>query len=493
MTATDVTTSIRGVAGGVRPWEWWALAGLVAAFAVGAGWVASEPTPLGHDESVYALWARHWLEGTPGTGVSDHRAPGLPVLLAIVRAAGFAGEGALRAVGVMAGVATVAATWALGRLVAGAVPGVLAAGLVASSPRMVEESARALTDVPATALVVALAAVLWWQLQRAEGPSWWLLAAAPLAAGAFYLRYAAALPVGLLGLAALAVWWPVVRRHAGKVVAVAAATAALHAPFLVWAVVAHGDPLHPLLAGRAEEDTALGGLARLAVELPFETAGPVWAVAAVAATVLGGRRLAAAVRGGRWDDRARAAAWLLAAGWVVVVVTAAAHRPIPRYLLVAVALLAVLAAAEGWALRSRLGMPARWEHGLLAAAAVGLVVYGFVGTVWVHGNRQWRTLVYEPQRAAVTQLAGETPCAVATGRIPVVTWYSGCVAVSHGELGEREEPRRYVMLVQGGPRQPTGERAAAIRDRLAPPVADEARRTSNAVDGRVDIYALPSP
>lgn len=120
MTAADATTSARGIAGALRPWEWWVLGGLVAAFAVGVGWVASEPTPLGHDESAYALWGWHWLEGTPGTGVSDHRTPGL---LAVVQAAGFAGEGALRAVGVVAGVATVAARWALGRLAAGAVPG----------------------------------------------------------------------------------------------------------------------------------------------------------------------------------------------------------------------------------------------------------------------------------------------------------------------------------------------------------------------------------
>lgn len=418
------------------------------------------------------------------------------MLLAVVQAAGFAGEGALRAVGVVAGVATVAATWALGRLVAGAVPALLAAALVASSPRVVEESSRALTDVPATALVVALAAVLRWQLERDEGPSWWLLAAAPLAAGAFYLRYAAALPVALLGLAALVIWWPVVRRHAGKVAAVAAATAALHAPFVVRAVVDHGDPLHPLLAGRAEEDTALGGLARLAVELPFETAGPAWAVAAAAGTVLGGWRLAAAVRGGRWDDRARAAAWLLTVGWGLLLATAAGHRPIPRYLLVAVALLSVLAATEGWGLRSRLGMPARWDYRVVAVAAVALVAYGIVGTVWVHGNRQWRTLVYQPQRAALTELAGETPCAVATGRVPVVTWYSGCVAVSHGQLGERAEPRRYVMLVQGGPRQPTAERAAIIRDRLAPPVVEVPCRIpsgahGSGTHGRVEIYAQP--
>lgn len=37
--------------------ERWAIAALVAVFVVGVAWVASEPTSLGHDESMYAVGA----------------------------------------------------------------------------------------------------------------------------------------------------------------------------------------------------------------------------------------------------------------------------------------------------------------------------------------------------------------------------------------------------------------------------------------------------
>lgn len=119
-----------GAASGRVALERWAVAALVTVFLAGVAWVASEPTPLGHDESVYALWARHWLEGTPATGVSAHRAPGVPAMLALVQSLGFDGEPALRAVGVTAGGTLVAATWVLGRMMAGRVPGLMAAGVV---------------------------------------------------------------------------------------------------------------------------------------------------------------------------------------------------------------------------------------------------------------------------------------------------------------------------------------------------------------------------
>lgn len=101
------------------------------------------------------LWARSWLEDAPDIGMAGHRAPWLPLLVAAVQAAGFGAGPALRAVGVAVGAALVAATWALGRLVAER------AGVMAASPRVLNESARALTDVPAAALLVAPAALGW--------------------------------------------------------------------------------------------------------------------------------------------------------------------------------------------------------------------------------------------------------------------------------------------------------------------------------------------
>lgn len=477
--------------------EWWAAAALMAVFVVGVAWVASEPTPLGHDESAYALWARHWLEDTPATGVSAHRAPGVPAVLALVQALGFDGEPALRAVGVAAGGGLVAATWALGRMVAGPVPALVAAGVVASSPRVIDESARALTDVPAAALVVALTALVWWQLERSPRPSWWLLAAAPLAAAAFYVRYAAVLPLGLVVVTALALWWPRVRAHARVVLATAGLGVALLVLYLVQATRVHGSPIAPLLAGRADTDhpvaAAVDGLVQLVTELPFATSGPVWAIAAVVGTVLGVRRAVADWRHRRLNRAGRAAVLLLVVGWGQLLITAAVQEPIPRYLLVAVALLAVLAAAEGRAWLRHPRVSQAWRRGVVVVGVVVLVAYAAVGVGYAFLNRVEQSAQLEPLRAAATTLAGERPCAVATGRVPQWTWYSGCAAVRHDRIDERDEPRRYIALHAGSHREPGTEQAARIRNELSPPIVVEPRRTDTGDLGGVKVYALDLP
>lgn len=481
-----------GAASGRVALERWAIAALVAGLVAGVAWVASEPTPLGHDESVYALWARHWLEDTPATGVHAHRAPGVPAMLAVVQALGFDGEPELRAVGVAAGGVLVAATWALGRMMAGPVPGLVAAGVVASSPRVIDESARALTDVPAAALVVALIALLWWQLERAPGPSWWLAAAAPLAAAAFYVRYAAVLPLGLLIVAALALWWPRVRAHARVVLATAGLGVALLVPYLAQATLVHGSPIAPLLAGRADTDQPVGaaadGLVQLVIELSFATAGPVWAVALVVGTVLGAWRAVAAWRRGRLDRAGRAPVLLLVMGWGQLLITAAVQEPIPRYLLVAVALVAILAAIEGWAWLCHPRVSEAWRRGVIVVGAAVLATYAAAGVGYARLNRVEQTAQLKPLRAAASSLEGDQPCAVATGRVPQWTWYSKCAAVRHGHIDEHNEPRRYIALHAGSHREPDPDEAARIRDELGPPIVVEPRRTDTGNLGGVEVY-----
>lgn len=228
----------------------------------------------------------------------------------------------------------------------------------------------------------------------------------------------------------------------------------------------------------------------LAAQLPFATAGPVWAIAALVAAGLGGWRLVATWRRGHLDRASRAAALLLAASGATLLVTATVHQPIPRYLLVAVALLAVLAGAEGWAWLYHARMPAQMRRRLVAAGTAGLIVYAGMAVGYAHLNRVEQTAQLAPLRTAAIEIADGQPCAVATGRVPQWTWYSGCAAVRHGGLDARDEPRRYVALMEGSKREPDPAEADRIRRELGPPVVVAPRRTPTGRLGGLEVYAV---
>src|SRR5690606_27849445 len=63
--------------------DWLILVGVFAVtFALAK--IVVDSGPLGHDEAVYAVKARAWLEGTPDTGWSIHRGIGQSVLAAAI-------------------------------------------------------------------------------------------------------------------------------------------------------------------------------------------------------------------------------------------------------------------------------------------------------------------------------------------------------------------------------------------------------------------------
>ena len=107
---------------------------------------------LAHDESAYALKARHWHEGTPETGWNLHRGIAMSAFGYVVL--GWGGtEAGLRILGIVALTGLVFVTWALGRRMADWRVGTVAALALLSSPALLRRSTEYLSDVPSAALL----------------------------------------------------------------------------------------------------------------------------------------------------------------------------------------------------------------------------------------------------------------------------------------------------------------------------------------------------
>ncbi|HSO50153.1 MAG TPA: hypothetical protein VLS86_06365, partial [Acidimicrobiia bacterium] len=122
------------------PWRWFRWGGVAALIVllILLPLIVDGGT-LGHDESAYALKARQWLEGTPGTGWSPHRATGMSAYGYVVLALG-GSEAGLRLLGLTGTIALVAGVWALGNRLADPRVGAIASIAVVAGPSVLYRS-----------------------------------------------------------------------------------------------------------------------------------------------------------------------------------------------------------------------------------------------------------------------------------------------------------------------------------------------------------------
>ena len=455
--------ALRPPVGLARPriWEGLGLAVALAAYLAAVLAVLAVPTLLGHDESVYAVMSRHWLTGAVESGVADHRAPLLPVLAMPALALGL-GDGALRAIGVVAGAGLVLATWWAGRRVGGPWAGLVAAGATAASPTVIRESARYMTDVASAALLVALATLLWVQLEQRERADSRLLLAAPLAWAAYHLRYGSALVVVVIAVTVAVMCRRRIRAQWRLVAGTAGLLVALLTPHLVNSTLDRGWPWSRVLytsdiAGRAYWGE---GLVEYWEWLPTELSGVAAAVFVIAAVV------GTVVAWVRRDPGRRGLTFLVVPALVDLVAIGVASHGDPRFVIWSVALLvaagatvlvratSVLLTAPGW----RVAVTAVVLGGLLA----GQLAYEVRDERRAHASE---AATEAPFGRALTRIADAAPgaeCSVLTSYTPQVGWYTGCAAYTFGKNPQpgresRLSGQSWLLLRQGGKRQPEGE------------------------------------
>jgi hypothetical protein len=371
-------------------------------------------SPLHGDEAAYAVLARtgadEWLYRSRGVvalarlglalGGSDVavRLTGTVLGLGVVVAAAAAGRALARASGRSADHADRVAAWT--------------AAAIAGSHPFALRGAELLGDVPAAAALLGAIALAIAELSRTDGPRYRLVAAAPLCAAAFYLRYGNVLVIAAIAACSLATWWRGVRARPAPVIATAVALGVLALPFVAMSRAATGSPIAILMLGNTVANRAASypgaGIVEYLTRDPFELYGALTFVLVVVALV-------ALVRG----PRSRAGNYVaVIAGLQIIAVGAVTHAE-GRYVYVATALLVAIG-VDAIAPRLAPGSRAAGFAGVAAAvAALACAIATAISQGRIPRDAQAHGI-------AIRDDAAGRPCVVFALAVPQVEWYSGC-------------------------------------------------------------------
>jgi 4-amino-4-deoxy-L-arabinose transferase-like glycosyltransferase len=381
-----------------------------------AGWAAIAVlalvvgAPLGHDEAQYALAARGevpggtWLYLSPGTS-------------AIARV-GLALDGEpwlVRLPFVLLGIGVPLATWALGRTAFDDRTGAWAAAVIAGAPHFALHNADVLSDLPAAACVVAGITVIARELSREEGPSWWLVAAAPAWAAGFYIRYGHAPVLAIAGLLACVLWWRRLLARPLPVLVTVVTFGALLVPHALHSLDKTGTVLGVLRHSSAAPAEAYVGEGLV----DYVTSNPFWFYGFVVAPVIVVGLVSIASRDQRW--RMRVFLGGIAIGQVVMI--GLQTRAQPRYVYIAVMLLAVLGVAAIGKLAARMPrLPRALPYVVVAAAWL----YVAVRVIPTHEHRAHARAHLVAASETIMRDTGHRPCLVLTRQVPQIGMFTRC-------------------------------------------------------------------
>jgi 4-amino-4-deoxy-L-arabinose transferase-like glycosyltransferase len=450
-------------------------AALVRQVAVGA--------PLGPDEAIYASGGRQLVSGVDPSGFGLHRPVGMKVLAAAGLQLGES-EWALRAVAVALSLLFLVAYRAMGSRAAGRWPAAWAAAALVTSFGFQRRGGELLSDMPSLLFVVLILHILLRELDRpGEGarPGPLLLAAAPLAAAAFYLRYGVAGAIAGMAAAAAVVWWrPML---AGRRVALAAAALLLLLllPHVIHSMEETGSALGILEAsGDAAHRSYIGqGLVELPLVLALE-GGPVLCLLVVVGAVDGWRRL----RARRPDERALVFLWLVSV-FQILTTGLLAHAEF-RYFFIGLCGLALVGAraATAW-------LTARAEGRRRPAVVAAVLVALTFAATHVYNIRRYQRLsrirrVEVEAGQLVAAAAAGRRCAVLTSEVPVIGWYSGCAARNLSTRPERLDAERRFVVLFARDRHAARARARLTASYELAPIGRAADRAKSFGDASID-------
>jgi hypothetical protein len=424
----------------------------------GIAWLA--PRPLGHDEAQYALAARDLLAGAEPRWF--YLSSGMSAVAAAGVAAG-ASELALRLPAVLLGLGCLLAAGALAWRWYGHATAAWTVAVLAGMRALTRRSADLLSDLPAAGLLLAGTLVITAEATRPEGPRWRVVAAAPLLAGALYLRYASCVPIALLGAVTLVGCAREIARRPWPIAATAALFLALLAPHAASAVAFTGSPVGILL--RSSEVPTRAWWAEGLVT--YLTSSPVRYYGLLAAPVLLAGAAAGALAIVRRGPRPTAIFGAVGAGHILAMGLISHAQA--RYIFSGLVLLSVLGVH---ALRAGLERarhsPVVWRAraarigGGIAAAAVGaswaLSIRAAAGAAPI-GAKTAGTLA---AAAAIRADAAGAPCAVQGDAYPQLEWYSGCASTDLPDAPLARGEPVYAVDRPGAARAPTAGRGRVL-------------------------------
>ena len=217
---------------------------------------------------------------------------------------------------------------------------------IVGSPVVIAEIALFHTDLPSAGLLLALMLLVWYEFERRPEPSRLLIAAAPLAALAFYVRYGSILPIGGIGIAAVVLWHRSMLRNKGLVGLTVALAALLFAPHILEAISRTGSPLGIITSAGEQVDTSepIATAARYLGWLPSQLAHRLGFVVMLAGVVHAAIVAFDAIRRRELGPVARRYLWLFVPAGVTTVGLILQSHAEQRYVLFPV-LLAIIAGA----------------------------------------------------------------------------------------------------------------------------------------------------
>lgn len=421
---------------------------------------------LNHDESAYALKAKHWIEGTPETGWNLHRGVAMSAYGYLVLEAG-GDEPVLRLWGLGAMLAFVASIWILGNRIGGRWVGPVSAIALMSSPAVLRRSTEYLSDVPSAALLTACMVVVWRQFGERDRPGYGLLWLLPLALGAFYIRYQSVLSFALIAIAIAALFWEKVKSGWRPIGLTAGLGLLGLIPHFVFATSETGSPLGIMLftADVAGREFIGEGLVDYFLFMGWPLAafvGPFAVVFFVWWLVADWRSLPA---------RTKCLFLMIPAAGQVLILGVLSHGE-ERFIFFPLALTLV-----GGATGLMVLLP-RWRPTTARAVTLAMVVLlvgSFaMGTAYVRRSVEGRILGTEPVLMAAEEMqeqSGDDSCGVMTSYFPQITYYSGCFTqpfrthlAPEEALSRVQGDERYLLIVEDGKNQPEGEDLAGLVD-----------------------------
>ena len=425
--------------------------GVVALFATLA-WVLPDG-PLGHDESVYALKARSWLEGTPTTGFGIYRPLGMPMVgLVVLRVSD--SEVAFRTAAALLGAGTVIAMWAIGRTMLGPVAALIGTATFVVSESYLRRATEFLNDVVSAGLLLAILFFVWLHFERYPN-RWWLLAAAPAAAAAYYVRYGTAVGLVVIAVVAGAIWFRRLADSWRQITATAGLFLALLLPHFWYSRQLTGSVSGVFGAARTAVGGGGGGLADYAEWFPEHLAGTFGAIVMVAGIVYTVMVVLLARRDSRLAPAARTAGFLATTALLLTFLLGLFTHGEPRFVyLPLMALLLVGGQAVAVLLRRLPEIPRRVALGvLIVVGAYALATGGGAMANRMDAITGSRDVLAETGGVVHDDAGGES-CTVQAGYVPQLTWYSLCATFGFGYVGPLGDAA-YLTLFEDSDRQPT--------------------------------------
>lgn len=448
--------------------------------------------PLGHDEAVYAVKARSWLEGTPATGFGLHRPVGMPAIGWVVLHVSDS-EVAFRLMGVAAAAATLCGVWGVGRRLFSPAAGLLAVAVLGSASSWLRRVPEFLNDIITSGLLLWIMYVIWRHFEDPEVPRWRIVMAAPLAAATFYLRYGIVSALLVVALVAGILWRRKLVASWRYLASTAVVLFVLVLPHISYSIARTGSPLGILSrASDAAGREYLGeGLVDYLRWFRSDLAGPFAGVLMIAACVAVGVIIVRAVIGSPLARTDRAVVYLGASGMLMMVVTGLVVHAEHRYVFSTVMLLLLVGGNLAVGVLRHVALRIRPVLVAVAAIAFAMVL---VPNASMTDDRHDR--LAESGEVLVGASASIDPgpsgeCVAVSTYVPHITWYAECTTIGFdidpAALGSTDIPA-YIVVFANGKRQPSME---ALMAYIPDDAVVHARIVSaNDVIGDAVIYRL---